>query len=333
MSRRPEDPAESGTLADAESGALADAESGTLAGAESGTLADLARESRLLAIGSRRRAGELFAGAYASAFRGGGMEFVESRPYAPGDDVRALDWNATARTGEPHVKRFREERDRTVMVLVDTSASMDFGSGPQTKSAAAARAAALLAAAAGHAGDRVGVLAFADAVHAEVRPGRGAAHTWAALRAAAAAGRASGGTTDCAAALERARHLARRRSVFFLVSDLRDDTLPGAPLVAAARRHDLVLVAVFDPRERELPAAGRLRLSDPERPDRTVLLDSGSAAVRARYRAAADVRRSALERRVRGAGADLLWLSTADDPLRTLAHFFQQRASRDRRAA
>jgi uncharacterized protein (DUF58 family) len=296
-------------------------------------LAELAREARLLAIRSRRQAGELFAGAYASAFRGGGMEFEESRPYVPGDDVRSLDWNATARTGEPHVKRFREERDRSVVVVVDTSASMGFASGVRSKAQTAARAAALLVAAAGHAGDKVGLLAFDDAVHSEVLPGRGPAHTWAALRAAAATGQSPRGATRAGPALERALRLASRRAVIFVVSDFRDASFLGGPLAAACDRHDLVAVAVEDPRERSLPAAGSVRVRDPEQPDATFVLATSSERVRARYAAAAAGRRRALARRLRGAGADLLHLSTDEDPLRALSRFFRARAARARRAA
>jgi uncharacterized protein (DUF58 family) len=296
-------------------------------------LAELAREARLLAIRSRRQAGELFAGAYASAFRGGGMEFEDSRPYVPGDDVRSLDWNATARTGEPHVKRFREERDRSVVVVVDTSASMGFTSGIRSKAQTAARAAALLVAAAGYAGDKVGLLAFADAIHSEVLPGRGPAHTWAALRAAAAAGQDPRGATHAGPALERALHLASRRTVLFVVSDFRDASFLGGPLAAACNRHDVVAVAVEDPRERALPAAGTVRVRDPEQPGASFVLATGSARVRALYSAAAAVRRRALARRLRGAGADLLHLSTDEDPLRALSRFFRARAARARRAA
>ncbi len=296
-------------------------------------LSDLAREARLLAVRIRRRGGELFAGAYASAFRGGGIEFEESRPYVPGDDVRTLDWNATARTGQPHVKRFREERDRSVLVLVDTSASMDFGSGPRNKAQTAARSAALLAAAAGHAGDRVGVLGYAADVHTEVLPGRGPAHTWEALRAAASLSGSAQGTANAAVAVERARRLVRRRALLFWVSDFRDEEALGAPLAAAAHRHEVVAIAVEDPREAELPRAGPILVADPERPGTTRVLDASRPRVRALYAAAAAVRRRAVEHRVRSAGAELVRISTADDPLRVLGHFFQLRAAHTRNAA
>jgi len=309
-------------------------------GAGGADAAEAARGARLLRVRARRQAAGPFAGAWSSAFRGSGVEFEESRPYVPGDDVRSLDWNATARAGEPFVKRFREERDQTVVVVLDLSGSMAFGSGARTKAAVAIRAAALVAAAAGHAGDRVGLLAFGGGVRAEVAPGRGAVHTTAVVREAARAGiPPAAGATDVAAALERASRLARRRAVLFLLSDLRDDALFGNPgrgsaaLATAGRRHDLVAAVVADPREEHLPAAGPLRVTDPERPGGVLLLGSGSARARELYAAAAAVRRRALGKRLRDAGADVLHLSTRDDPLRPLGLFFRQRAGRARAGA
>ncbi len=139
---------------------------------------DLSRAARLLVVRSRREATGLFAGNYVSAFRGGGLEFDESRPYVPGDDVRSIDWNATARNGEPYVKRFREERDRTLLLALDVSASMRFGSAGRAMAATAAHAAALLAVAAGRAGDRVGLVAFDASVRTALPPARGDAHVW-----------------------------------------------------------------------------------------------------------------------------------------------------------
>ncbi len=299
---------------------------------------ELARAARLLEVRSRREAAGLFAGAFASAFRGGGIEFEESRPYVPGDDVRSLDWNTTARTGEPHVKRFREERDRTVVLVLDASASMAFGSGAHSKAQAAGRAAALVAAAAARAGDRVGLVLQRGGAWTELRPARGLAHGFALAREAALAGTAPAGGTDLAEALERARALARRRAVLVALSDFRDGALvdaagaAAAALAAAGRRHELVAIAVEDPREAELPAAGPLRLADPERPGAAWLLDAGSRRARERYREAARARRRALERALRGARADVLWLSTVDDPLRALLRFFRERTGRVRTA-
>jgi uncharacterized protein (DUF58 family) len=235
----------------------------------------------------------------------------------------------------PYVKRFREERDQTVWVAVDVSGSMAFASGGPTKAAAASHAAALLTVAASRAGDRVGLVTFAREVREVIPPGRGEPHTWRVLRTlVAAAGSASGGT-GLAEAVARVRASARRRAVVFLVSDFRDDAFfspPGAggeaaegrrpELVALAAQHDVSALLVHDPREDALPAAGRVRLRDPERPARTLTLSTRSRHARARYRAACEVRRRALLRRLRGDGVHALALRCDRDPLHALARFF-----------
>jgi uncharacterized protein (DUF58 family) len=299
--------------------------------------ADLARAARLLFVRSRREASSGLAGGWRSAFRGGGVEFEESRPYVPGDDVRSIDWNALARTDVPYVKRFREERDQTVLLAVDVSASMGFGSVAASKAAAACHACALVVAAAARAGDRVGLLTFDARVRDEIAPARGSAHVWRVLRALVGTAGASAGGTALGAAVERVRRAAARRAVVFLVSDFRDDAFfepaPGAPrspradLVALAAGHDLVALVVHDPREDELPAVGAVRVADPEAPGRVLVLSSRSARARRRYRAACEVRRRALARRLRADGADVLGLRSDRDPLHALARFFARHAA------
>lgn len=311
--------------------------------------ADLARAARVLAIRSRREVRGMFSGAYASAFRGGGMEFDESRPYTPGDDVRALDWNAMARTGEPFVKHFREERDQTLVLALDVSASMRFGTSQRNKGASAAHAAALLAAAAGGAGDRVGLLTFAATVGSEVAPARGTAHTWRVIEEAAiAAGQTTGealaaspdeptGGTFIAPAVDAARASLKRPGVVVLLSDFRDPTLlaadtsvrtAGDALTSLNQRHDIVSIVLYDPREESLPRAGLIRVADPESPGETWLLNSNRARSRSRYRRAWAARAAALERTLRAAGSEVVWLRSDRDPLRTLARFFRARAAR-----
>jgi uncharacterized protein (DUF58 family) len=309
--------------------------------------AAVARAARVLWVRSRREATSWLVGGYASAFRGGGVEFEELRPYVPGDEVRSIDWNATARSGEPWVKRFREERAHTVLVLLDVSASMAFGTTAAsrragrprvTKLANAAHAAALVAAAAGRAGDRVGLATFSDAVRTALPPARGAAHGWRLVRAIADEAAHPAGATQLAAAAAWALAEARRRALVVLLSDFRDAAFAratagggGSPLAALASRHELVSIVVEDPRERALAAAGGLRLVDPERGGAARLLGTG-ARRRARYAAAAEARRRALVHRLRSEGADVLALSTAADPLRALVRFFRARADRRRGA-
>lgn len=308
---------------------------------DAASASDLARAARILAVRSRREATGLFAGSYASAFRGGGVEFEESRPYVAGDDVRNLDWNAFARSGDLFVKRFREERDEMVLLALDVSASMQFGTTGRNKAATAAHAAALIAAAAGRAGDRVGLLTFDDSVRTEIRPSRGPAHTWRVIEAAAVAAREPAGRTRIEAGIEGLLAHARARSIAILLSDFRpgsgaDLTLLGpastgirSPLSSLARGHDLVTAILHDPREESLPRAGLVRVQDPEAA-RTLLVNSNSARTRARYRRAWAARAASLERSLRSFGSDVLWLRTDRDPLQTLTRFFHSRSARSR---
>jgi uncharacterized protein (DUF58 family) len=293
---------------------------------------ELLRAARILTVRSRREATGLFAGNYRSAFRGGGLEFEESRPYVQGDDVRSIDWNATARNDELFVKRFREERDQTLLFAIDVSASMRFGSAGRAKAATAAHALALMAAAAGRAGDALGVVAFDRTIRDEVPIARGASHSWRVIRAAVTAASESAGKTDIAAGLRAVHRHTRRRAVLILLSDLRDGEAAGGGLrrefASLSHRHDVIAACVVDPREEELPAVGSLRIEDPENPGRTLLLASGSRRTRERYRAACQRRRQRIESDVRKGGADILWLRTDRNPLYALGRFFHERAGR-----
>jgi len=299
----------------------------------------LARAARLLVVRSRREATGLFAGEYASAFRGAGLEFEESRPYAPGDDVRSIDWSATARHGETYVKRFREERDRTLLFALDVSASMRFGTGGRSKADTAAHALALVVAAAGRAGDRVGLVCFDDRVREAIPVARGAAHGWRVVRTAVAAAAAADGATRLGAGLRALRAQTRRRGVVFVLSDFRDAASPGAAAAPAlretladlARRHDVVSAVLLDPRELELPRVGPVRLADPEAPGRSFVLDTRSRRKRRRYLSACAQRRRDLAAELRRAGCDVLWLRTDRDPLHALARLLRERAARRRR--
>jgi uncharacterized protein (DUF58 family) len=297
--------------------------------------AELERAARMLAVRSRREVSSAFAGGYRSAFRGGGVEFEESRPYVPGDDVRHLDWNALARTGTPYVKRFREERDQTVLLVLDVSRSMAFASGGRTKAALAAHAAALVAGAASRAGDRIGLAHFAGELAIDLEPERNADRLFPLVRRLAAVAAAPAGTTDLAAVLRDLGAWRSRRAIVVVLSDFRDDALAqgGAPaparlaLLRLARRHDVVAGVVEDPRELALPSAGAFVVADSERFGARAVLRT-DPATRARFAEAAAARRRRLERTLRNAGADVLWLRTDRDPLRALARFFERRPAR-----
>jgi uncharacterized protein (DUF58 family) len=298
---------------------------------------DLSRAARLLVVRSRREATGLFAGNYASAFRGGGLEFDESRPYVPGDDVRSIDWNATARHGETFVKLFREERDQTLLFALDVSASMRFGSAGASQAGVAAHALALLSAAAGRAGDSVGLVAFDAALRAQVPVARGVAHSLRVVRTALACAAAADGATRLAVGLRALRAQAQRRhAVIVVLSDFRDDEgarAAGDELAFLSRRHDVVAAVLVDPREILLPRAGVVRIADPEAPGLTLVLDTGSGRARSRYLTACAERRRRLLAWLRRAGAEPVWLRNDRSPLHPLGRFFRERAARRARVA
>jgi uncharacterized protein (DUF58 family) len=287
-------------------------------------------------IRSRREATGLFAGNYVSAFRGGGLEFDESRPYVPGDDVRTIDWNATARHGDTFVKRFREERDQTLLFALDVSASMRFASTGSSKAATAAHALALLAAAASRAGDRMGLAVFDERLRARIPVARGVAHGWRLVRTAVECAASSQGGTKLAVGLRAIRAGTRRRGVLVLLSDFREEQSFAASeglLADLARRHDLVAAIPLDAREQHLPRVGVVRIADPERPERSLALDTSSRRARRRYLAACAERRRRLAARLRRAGAEVVWLRTDRNPLYPLGRFFNERAARRHRTA
>lgn len=293
---------------------------------------ELARAVRLLHLRGSREATGLFSGSSVSPFRGAGLEFEESRPYAPGDDVRSLDWSATARTGELYVKRHREERSHTLLFALDASASMAFRTGTASKVELAARAIALLTAAAGRSGDRFGLVLFGDTVREIVAPGRGGAHALRVLRCAATGIAAPHGSANLASAFRALRGLARRRASVLLFSDFRDERLPPNELrrcIAALRtQHDVIALPVRDPAEIDLPNVGLLRIVDPARPSATRLLPTSRPRVRTRYREAAEKRRCEIHEALSHAGADVRWLRCDESPLRSLAQLFATRAAR-----
>jgi uncharacterized protein (DUF58 family) len=243
----------------------------------------------------RRRTGALRAGNERSPFRGRGMEFDESRIYQPGDDVRQMDWRVTARSGRPHVKLFREERERPVWLAVDQAASMHFGTRTAFKAVVAARAAALLAWAAAERGDRVGGLVFSAAGHRELRPAarrRGVLALLQALCEAAAAPTAAPASAALDPALARLVRLARPGSLVFLLSDFAALSDAGAALLARLAEHcELVLALIYDPVEAELPPPGRYPVSDGHA---LAILDTRDPALRAAHRARFQARRERL---------------------------------------
>src|SRR4051794_4330524 len=253
---------------------------------------DVVRQVRRLQLRSRRVVANLLGGEYHSVFKGAGLAFADVRAYQPGDDVRAIDWNVTARMGQPFLKRFVEERELTVLFAVDASASLTVGSRRQPKREVVAELAALLAFAALHNNDRVGLLHATDRVEHLVPPRKGARHAQRLLRDILfyqPAGRGTG----LRAALDAIQRVQRKRAIVFLFSDFRDHGFDAA-LRLAGRRHDLVAVWVRDPLEEELPPVGLLELEDAETGEQ-VLIDTTPAA-RAAFTAASRRRADELRR-------------------------------------
>ena len=241
---------------------------------------ELLAEIRRIEIVTRKLVNQQMAGHYQSVFKGRGMSFDEVRQYLPGDDPRTIDWNVTARTGEPFVKTFVEERELTVMILVDMSGSMAFGTKGDEKRVVAARLAAMMAFSAIKNGDRVGLVAFTDTVECYVPPKKGRKHV---LRIIDEILRFDpvGSGTDLAQALEFIGRVNRRKSVVFLISDFLDDGYEQ-PLHVTAKRHDLVPLHIIDPSENELPNIGLLLLQDAETGE-MLTFDSASTRCREAY--------------------------------------------------
>jgi uncharacterized protein (DUF58 family) len=287
--------------------------------------ADVLRQVRRLHLRARRVVQTLLGGEYHSAFKGAGLSFEEVREYQPGDDVRSIDWNVTARAGHPFVKRYVEERELTLILAVDVSASQQFGTGPLAKRAVAAELAALLALCAVSNNDRVGLVAFTTAVERFVPPNKGPRHVLRLLRDILAFEAKHPGT-DLAAALDYLNKVQRRRAIVFLVSDF----LAGGYADAfrrAARKHDLIAVRTADPREADWPSAGLVRLEDAET-GRQVVIDAGSRAFRAAFAARARERAAGFTKLARGAGADLIEAGTDGNHFDALLKFFRRRDRR-----
>ncbi len=268
---------------------------------------------------------ERLSGEYHSVFRGQGIEFDEVREYAAGDDVRHIDWNVTARMGHPFIKRFSEERELTVLFLVDISGSQGFGSQQRTKAELAAELACLLALSAIRNQDKVGLVLFSDRIEQCIRPRKGRKAVMRLVREVLAAEQTRRGT-DIAAALRFVGHVQKKKAVVFLISDFMDQAYMK-DLRIAARKHDVICCPVSDPRERRLPNVGFLELLDPETGD-LVWVDTADKDVRAAFHAQALEHEETLRKGFRRCGIDSVFLST-DRPLVNDIHLlFKQRQTR-----
>lgn len=288
---------------------------------------------RRMEVRTSRLVDDSLAGRYASVFKGRGMDFDRVREYVPGDDVRTIDWNVTARTGDPHVKLFTEERELTILLMIDVSASSDFGSVADSKRELAAEAAGVLAASAIRNRDKVGLILFSDEVELYIPPGKGRMHIMRLIRETLFFQPARRGT-DIASALDFANQVIHRKSVLFLVSDFslgpdHDERLAKlrVKLQVTNRRHDVIAVSVTDPREETLPDVGRICIEDAETGE-VVEIDTGNARVREAYARQSRERRESTAARIRSLGVDLLEFINGENWMPALVAFFQNRRQR-----
>lgn len=284
--------------------------------------AEILKKVRKLEIKTKGLSKHIFSGEYHSAFKGRGMSFSEVRNYSYGDDVRNIDWNVTARTGSPHIKIFEEERELTLMLLVDISASSFFGTHNQFKNELITELSALLAFSALSNNDKVGALLFADKIEKFISPKKGKKHVLRIIRELIDV-QVQGGGTDLKSALEYITNLQKKRSIIFIISDFIDDNYENA-LKILSKRHDVVGVHVYDAFEENLPSIGLLDVYDPETGD-IRLIDSSDKQTQIRHNQQFDAKRTYFKTTFTKAKADQLELEMSDDYIKTLMQFFKRR--------
>ena len=286
---------------------------------------DLLKKVRQIDIVSRKVVDEMLGGEYKSVFKGRGMEFDEVREYQPGDEIRTIDWNVTARTGKPFVKRFIEEREQALFFLVDMSASGTFGSGAKTKNEVAAELCGLLAFSAIKNNDKVGLIIFTDAVELYVPPGKGQIHVLHLIREILSFEPRHTGT-DLACALDYLGRMVKKKCVTFLLSDFQDRGYEKA-LKLAALHYDLIAITISDPRELNLPNAGLVELADAETGER-ILVDTASATARKKIQTAARARQLELKDLLIRNNIDQIDVRSDRDYMGQLIRFFRTRERR-----
>ena len=283
------------------------------------------RKIRRIQIRTSHMVSDLFAGQYHSVFKGQGMEFQEVREYLPGDDIRAIDWNVTARMGHPFIKKFVEERELTVMLVVDISRSNDFGSASQMKRDLAAEVAAVLAFAAIQNNDRVGLILFSGETEHYLPPRKGARHVLRVIRDVLHHRPQKSGTS-ISAGLDFLNSVANRKTVTFLISDFIDHDYERA-LAVSAKRHDLIAIQIRDQREQTLVPAGIIEWEDAET-GRRILIDTSSASTRAALEDSSARRQNLLLDTFKKRGVDVIELRTGQPYAMELVRFFKKREKR-----
>jgi uncharacterized protein (DUF58 family) len=289
---------------------------------------EVLRQVKLIELRTRRLVNSIFSGEYRSIFKGHGMEFAEVREYQPGDEVRSIDWNVTARMRRPFVKHYIEERELTVMLAVDLSGSARFGTVRRFKSEMATELAAVLTMSAVHNNDRVGVLLFTDRIEHVVPPRKGRRHALRIIRDVLVH-EPKGNGTDVGMALEYLNRLLNHRAIVFIVSDLFSEGIER-PLKFLAQRHDVVVAPVEDPSEWSLPDIGLARFVDPES-GVAIDVDTSDPRLRARFEGAAERERVTRRQLLRRLAIDEVAMNTRDGYVQPLLRFFRSRERRVRR--
>ena len=314
---------------------------------------ELLQQVRKLQIQTGRQVADVLAGQYRSAFRGRGIEFDEVRPYVPGDEIRTIDWNVTARTGKPFVKRYMEERQLTLMMMADISPSQDFGSQTRSKRDATAELCALLAFSASNSDDKVGLALFHGGIEQYIPPRKGQKHSLRVVREVLAHGAVDKDRTDTkslkrkwwlpfgdrrvprksqrqltniSGAMQFLMSVSVRRTVCFVISDFQDDHFISA-MQSANRRHDVIAVLMKDPRERNIPNVGLVRLKDSET-GRTKIYDSGSAGFRKHVQTMTDQRIESLRKMFYRSDIDFIEVDVTRSLVSPLIEFFRMRQKR-----
>lgn len=280
------------------------------------------KKVRQIEIRTRHLVNDVFSGEYHSVFKGRGMEFAEVREYEPGDDIRSIDWNVTARMGRPYIKRFTEERELTVILVVDVSASSNFGTFEQMKGEIVAELCAVLAFSAIKNNDRVGLLIFTDQIEKFIPPKKGRTHILRVIRELLYTQPEQPGT-DITQALEYLNKVFTRRSIVFMVSDFLTSNYM-TPLRIANKRHDMVAITITDPREIRLPPVGLIELEDVETGEE-VLIDTNDKAWLQAYQKMNIQRREERDREFRLMGVDAVHISTDRPYIDPLIQFFRMR--------
>lgn len=283
---------------------------------------ELLKKVRKIEIKTKGLSNHIFAGEYHTAFKGRGMAFSEVREYQPGDDIRSIDWNVTARFNNPYVKVFEEEREMTVMLLVDVSASKDFGTQQQMKQELVAELGAVLAFSAIHNNDKIGVIFFSDQVEKFIPPKKGKSHILRIIRELIAFEPQHKGT-DIGEALRYFNNVIKKRAVCFLISDFMNEGFE-APLRIANKKHDLVAVRIHDKREEELPNVGLVQMKDAEKGN-IEWIDTSSKAIRMQFKANYLKHEAELQQLFKSSGVDTINIRTDEDYVKPLISFFKRR--------